>query len=93
MSEPLKGKPRFAVGDRVFSHYQMGWGVVERLGEVEPVQHQGEPTDDTDAWHLVRWDDGGTSIMNDGGTMGWDMARIMPPAIAKRYGYGDDPKG
>jgi len=95
----VEHKARFAKGDRIFSHYEMKWGTIIEIGNVEEVLRQGEPcpikgmTDEfhTDAWHTVEWDDGGTSIMNDGGTMGWDMARIIPPHIAKRYGYGDDP--
>lgn len=93
MSNNRSDQPRFKLHDRVFSHYEMAWGTIVRVGKPEPVQHRGEQTDDIDTWHSVEWDAprGGTSIMNDGGTMGWDLARIVPPAIARRYGYGDDP--
>jgi hypothetical protein len=90
----MRPRPLFNEGDRVFSHYVMGWGTVIRQGRPEPVRHQGEATDDTDTWHLVRWDDErkGTSLMNDGGSLGWEHARILPPRIAERNGYGTDPK-
>jgi hypothetical protein len=30
-------------------------------------------------------------LLDDGGG-DWELARIIPPQIAKRYGYGSDPK-
>lgn len=84
--------PMFNEGDRVFSHYTMKWGTIVSVGSDEPVHREGvEVPGKTDAWHDVRWDDGTTDYMNDGGG-DWDSARVLPPAIAKRYGYGEDPR-
>lgn len=83
--------PRFKVGDRVFSHYTMGWGTVTEVQETQEVLSRGEPTGHYDTWYYVTFDDGNKHLMNDGGTYGWDMCRIMPERIAMRYGYGGDP--
>lgn len=37
-------------------------------------------------WRLWR-----TSSLLDDGHGNWNMARMVPPHIAKRFGYGDDP--
>ena len=74
--------PQFQPGDRVFSHYTMQWGTVA----VSTSALAGQGT-----WYRVNWDDGGMDEMNDGNG-NWDMARIIPPNVASRYGYGTDPK-
>lgn len=83
--------PRLREGDRCFSHYVMRWGTVTHEGTPAPELRRGEPTGHWDTWHLVRWDDGGTDNMNDGGTRGPDAGRIMRADEAGRYGYGADP--
>ncbi|WP_297775403.1 hypothetical protein [Mycobacterium sp.] len=94
LRERVRHRPLFKRGDRVFSHYTMGWGTVTVVGQPELVRHAGQETGDTDTWHVVQWDDErqGTSLMNDGGTLGWEHARILPPRVASRNGYGTDPK-
>lgn len=81
----------FKAGDRVFSHYTMKWGNVVSVDRTEQVRESGVLTSHTDTWYSVRWDDGTTDLMNDGGTRGWSMCRIMPPHIAERNGWGKDP--
>ncbi len=85
-------EPQFKPGDRCFSHYVMGWGTVEkandtRRGDVHGVT--GSKLPDT-TWYTVRMDKGGTERLDDAHG-DWDMARMVPPHIAKRFGYGDDP--
>lgn len=84
-------QPRFKDGDRCFSHYTMKWGTVVKLKERVDVRLRGVATGDIDHWYDVRWDDDSTDLMNDGGSQGWEMARIIPPAVAERFGYGKDP--
>jgi hypothetical protein len=36
--------------------------------------------------------EGHVSSMLDDAHGNWDMARMVPPRIAERYGYGADPK-
>jgi hypothetical protein len=86
-------EPQFKIGDRVFSHYVMGWGTIDRLsrtyrGDTHGVT--GDPLPDT-TWYSVKMDKGTTELLDDAHG-NWDAARIVPPHIAKRYGYGDDPK-
>jgi hypothetical protein len=86
-------EPYFKVGDRCFSHYTMKWGTVTRIcetrrGDVHGVT--GSKLPDT-TWYEVKSDDGTPEILDDAHS-NWDMARIMPPHIAKRFGWGDDPK-
>lgn len=93
-------QPQFAVGDRCFSHYTKnsaagisGWGTVVALdhtvrGSVHGVT--GNPLPDT-TWYEVRPDEGGRELLDDAHGV-WDMARIVPPRIAERYGYGTDPR-
>ena len=50
----------------------------------------GNPLPDT-TWYDVRNDDGSTDLLDDAHG-DWDMARLVPPHIASRYGYGSDPK-
>lgn len=86
-------QPQFKPGDRVFSHYTMKWGKVYSIGRTDRDQKHGvtgNPLPDT-TWYDVIWDDGGSDMMDDAHG-DWDMARIVPPHIAKQYGYGDDPK-
>lgn len=85
----------FNEGDRCFSHYVMDWGTVGKIDQpLREILSQGEPTGEYDTWYDVNFDKKGHYSMNDGGThpMGWEWGRIVPPHIAKRYGYGDDPK-
>ena len=81
-------EPQFQPGHRVFSHYTMRWGTIERIG------HRGTDADGVEytTWYDVRSDDGGRDLLDDHDGH-WELARIVPPRIAKRYGYGDDPKG
>jgi hypothetical protein len=81
----IKKGPRFAIGDRVFTYYDMKWGNIAKIHETQEVKRQGEPTGEFDTWYDVAMDDGSTGYYNDGGTMGWDMARIIPPDYAQRY--------
>jgi hypothetical protein len=43
-------------------------------------------------WYRVRSDDGSIELLDDAHG-DWEMARIVPPHIAKANGYGTDPKG
>jgi hypothetical protein len=85
-------QPAFKVGDRVFSHYTMQWGTIEELDHtVRDAVHgvTGNPLPDT-TWYKVRNDDGSYDLLDDAHG-DWNMARVVPPRIARRYGYGDDP--
>jgi hypothetical protein len=87
-------EPQFKPGDRFFTHYDMKWGTV--VSENTTYRNQthgvtGSKLPDT-TWYNVKYDDGSTSLLDDAHG-NWDMARIVPPHIAKRFGYGDDPKG
>lgn len=88
MSEPV-----FSPGDRVFSHYAWGWGTVARATRTERDRTHGvtkDPLPDT-TWYLVLFDSGDEDLMDDAHG-NWDLARIIPPHVAARYGYGTDPK-
>ena len=82
-----QGMTRFAVGDRCFSHYTMRWGTIERIDH-EGTQQDGETYT---TWYVVRSDDNSLDLLDDAHG-NWEMARVVPPQIAKRYGYGDDPQ-
>jgi hypothetical protein len=85
-------QPQFTPGQRVFTHYDMQWGTVVKLNTTYRDQTHGvtgSKLPDT-TWYDVKYDDGSTSLLDDAHG-NWDMARIVPPHIAKRYGYGDDP--
>ena len=88
--------PVFSPGDRVFSHYAMKWGTVVSVKEtVRDSVHgvTGSPLPDT-TWYEVAMDgatNGAVELLDDAHG-NWDMARIVPPAIATRYGYGTDPR-
>lgn len=85
--------PKFSVGDRAFSHYVMKWGTVESISHTtEPTTHgvTGSPLPGS-TWYHWRKDDGGTELLDDANG-DWDLARLIPPRIAQRYGYGADPK-
>lgn len=85
--------PKFAVGDRVFSHYVMDWGTISKIGQTtEPTVHgvTGDPLPGS-TWYTVRFDKGITESLDDAGG-NWDLARIVPPDVARRYGWGDDPR-
>jgi rubredoxin len=87
------GKPAFGVGDRFFTHYDMKWGTVQRIGRTDRGRTHGvtrNPLPDT-TWYDVRYDKGGTSLLDDAHG-DWEQARMVPPDIAKAYGYGSDPK-
>lgn len=93
-------EPQFKVGDRVFSHYTRhpsagvsGWGTIERIDTTYRDQTHGvtgSRLPDT-TWYEVRTDEDNVELLDDAHG-NWDMARIVPPAIAARYGYGTDPK-
>lgn len=89
------GQPAFKEGDRFWTHYDYKWGTVERINHtVRGATHgvTGTPLPDT-TWYDVRYDgDDRTSSMLDDAHGDWDMARMVPPDIAKAYGYGSDPK-
>ena len=87
-------EPQFKVGDRFWTHYDYQWGVVERINNTISGAIHGatkEPLPDT-TWYNVRYDNGDVALLDDAHG-DWDMARMVPPHIAKKYGYGDDPKG
>jgi len=89
-------QPQFKEGDRVFSHYAMKWGKIYAIGRTDRGRYYhgtGKPEDrmDDTTWYDVIWDDGSTDMMDDAHG-NWDMARIVPPHIAERYGYGSDPR-
>jgi hypothetical protein len=87
-----QSEPKFQPGDRVFSHYEMKWGTIEKVGTTYRNQVHGvtrEPLPDT-TWYMVKLDGGGWSNLDDAHG-DWDTARIVPPQIARRYGYGNDP--
>jgi hypothetical protein len=87
-------RPQFKKDDRVFSHYSMKWGTVERVqNTVRDAMHgvTGSRLPDT-TWYRVRSDDGSIELLDDAHG-DWEMARIVPPHIAKANGYGTDPKG
>lgn len=93
-------EPQFQPGDRVFSHYTRdrargisGWGTIERVRHTCRDQTHGvtgSRLPDT-TWYEVRTDEGATELLDDAHGE-WEMCRIMPPAIARRFGYGDDPR-
>lgn len=85
--------PQFQPGDRFWTHYDYQWGTVISIDRTYRDQKHGvtgDPLPDT-TWYNVKYDDGSTSLLDDAHGV-WEMARMVPPAIAKRYGYGDDPK-
>lgn len=94
MTEPTtETQPQFKPGDRVFSHYVMGWGTVESIGETRRGDVHGvtgSKLPDT-TWYRVRMDKGSVELLDDAHG-DWNMARIVPPHIASRFGYGNDPK-
>jgi hypothetical protein len=91
-------EPQFKEGDRFWTHYDYRWGTVlkpsRRLGaatcmaslEASCLTPPGT-TCTTTAIRKVR-----LSSMLDDAHGNWDMARMVPPHIARRFGYGDDPK-
>jgi hypothetical protein len=90
---PEQTQPQFKIGDRCFSHYVMGWGTVTKINETRRGDIHGvtgDPLPDT-TWYTIRMDKGGTERLDDAHG-DWDLARIVPPAIAERYGYGRDPQ-
>ena len=85
-------EPQFKPGDRCFTHYDMQWGTVKRITRTERDRTHGvtgSRLDDT-TWYEVLYDNGSTGLLDDAHG-NWDMARLIPPHIAKQYGYGDDP--
>lgn len=88
-------QPKFKLGSRVFTHYEMAWGTVVKVLSTERDRYRqstGKPEDrmDDTTWYDVAYDKGGGNMLDDAHG-NWDMARIVPPHIAKRYSYGDDP--
>jgi len=86
-------QPQFKPGDRCFSHYTMKWGTIEAVHETRRDEKHGvtgTPLPDT-TWYTVRNDDGTSNLLDDAHG-NWNMARVVPPAIARRYGYDADPK-
>lgn len=85
--------PAFDVGDRVFSHYIMGWGTIVSIDTTYRDQTHGvtgSKLPDT-TWYTIATDEGGRALLDDAHG-NWEMARVVPPHIAERYGYGPDPK-
>jgi hypothetical protein len=85
-------QPKFVPGSRVFTHYDMQWGTVTGINTTYRDQTHGvtgSKLPDT-TWYDVQYDNGSTSLLDDAHG-NWDMARIVPPHIAKRFNYGDDP--
>jgi hypothetical protein len=86
-------EPQFKPGDRFWTHYDYKWGTVIDINTTYRDQTHGvtgSKLPDT-TWYNVKYDDGATSLLDDAHG-NWDMARMVPPHIAKRFGYGDDPK-
>lgn len=85
--------PLFAPRDRCFSHYVGDWGTVESVDHVEPAGVHGVTGDPLPAstWYVVRMDSGRVERLDDA-SGDWELARLIPPAIASRYGYGQDPR-
>jgi hypothetical protein len=85
-------EPKFKPGDRFFTHYDMQWGWVVNIGITNRDQRHGvtgSKLPDT-TWYNVEYDNGHRSYLDDAHG-DWDMARMLPPHIAKRFGYGEDP--
>src|SRR3954452_3710385 len=96
-SNMTQTEPYFKPGDRFWTHYDYRWGTVVKLNHtVRDATHgvTGNKLHDT-TWYDVHYDGDpeGVSSMLDDAHGNWEMARMLPPHIAKRYGYGDDPKG
>jgi hypothetical protein len=88
----MSNAPMFAAGDRVFSHYCMAWGTIERIDHTEPARRHGvtgDPLPST-TWYRVEMDNGSHELLDDGAG-NWELARIVPPNVATRFGYGTDP--
>jgi hypothetical protein len=86
-------EPQFKPGDRVFTHYEMQWGTVKSLNHTRRNERHGvtgQTLPDT-SWYNVDLDSGETAMLDDAHGE-WEMARIVPPHIAERFGYGSDPK-
>jgi hypothetical protein len=86
-------QPQFSPGDRCFTHYDMQWGTVTDIHHTDRGRTHGVTggsLPDT-TWYWVEYDNGDRSLMDDAHG-DWNMARIVPPAIAKLYGYGEDPQ-
>ena len=93
MGRGVVTEPAFKVGDRCFSHYTGQWGTVEEVGRTMRGGVHGvtrRPLPDT-TWYRVACDGGGHELLDDAHG-DWEMARMVPPQIAERYGYGSDPK-
>jgi hypothetical protein len=92
-----QSEPKFQPGDRFWTHYDYKWGTVLSVNRtVRGAVHgvTGDPLPDT-TWYDVHYDgdpEGHVSSMLDDAHGNWDMARMVPPRIAERYGYGADPK-
>lgn len=85
--------PQFAEGDRVFSHYAGGWGTIEKVGRTEPAGVHGVTGSPLPAstWYDVKMDKGNVEYLDDADGQ-WYLARILPPEVASRYGWGTDPQ-
>ncbi len=86
-------QPQFKPGDRFFTHYDMRWGTVVSISHtVRDAIHgvTGSKLPDT-TWYNVEYDRGNQGQLLDDAHGNWDYARMVPPSIAKKYGYGDDP--
>lgn len=89
----METEPQFEPGDRCFSHYVMQWGTIKSLNHTRRNERHGvtgSKLPDT-TWYNVDLDNGEV-VMLDDAHGDWDMARIVPPHIASKYGYGDDPR-
>lgn len=88
-------EPQFKPGDRFWTHYDYRWGtVIKEHHTVRDAVHgvTGSKLRDT-TWYDVQYDgDDRVSSMLDDAHGLWDLARMVPPHIAKRFGYGDDPR-
>jgi hypothetical protein len=88
----MTSEKQFDVGDRVFSHYTMDWGTIRSIDRTYRDERHGvtgSALPDT-TWYEVAFDEKGTQPMDDAHG-NWDMARIVPERVARRYGYGPDP--
>lgn len=79
---PRPVEPRFQPGDRVFSHYTMSSGTIRTIDHVG-TDRDGRPYT---TWYMVVMDDNRCELLDDHNG-NWELARIVPPAVARKYGY------
>jgi hypothetical protein len=83
--------PRFAVDDRVFSRYTMSCGRIVSIDRTDDPTPHGVTGDmlPGSTWYTVLMDNGDREYLDDANG-NWDLARIVPLSVARRYGYKVD---